>query len=914
MNLLTRFVIGCGGRTACALADQAVVSGGNVAMAVLVGRFLGAQALGAYTLLFTTILIANSVRDATLSSSFMIRRPELDAEDLRRYAAADLTLAGGLIATTGIVVSAVVMLGGGLGKQVQQVGWLPLFGSVVAFLLREHLRRYEFAARRMASALLFDLAAYGTQLGAIALIASVAGLDLCAILLGTAIGQGGVALAMLLYRADAFRAPDLPLRQVAADVYRLSGPILAAHILLMVGLQMMPWLVTQRLGYAAVGSYSAAMTLANLANPILTGFINAMMPAAAAAYPHGPAAVRSALAGGVLTLSCTSAVVSLVTAVFAADILPLAFGQDYAGEARLAQVLAMSFFVRSLDIGPYVGCWAMRRAGQNVMGNIVFILLGGSLALALMPSYGVLGAGIGLLLANLVTVGLRWWNFLKLTRPGELLNPPTARGSSPRRERISCHDRPAPTTAIAYAGDATGRPADERAGQPVHLVLFGSGPARLRHLCHHPPPRARRPLRQRHGCRDQSQARHLGGARLHRSAPPAHHPAQQRAALHPSPCPLRHVLRPGARLGDLLGSARTERDPRGAALHRRRARPLYGGPRPRMAKACRHLSRHQLGLPADRPDRPGAGAALARSARFPGGGLRRHQRILALRHADRPFLDHQPGRGHAFATAQAARIRRSPTLGDIAFFFWITATVLLTVSRTGILGLLLGLGATALLRGVLPHILLVATTLGSMALLVPGMVETITDFIERGQDAEDLASLTGRTSIYDSALAAIGDNWLLGYGFRATRAAHLNEVYDSAGNVYGTASHAHNAVLESVSSLGLAGAASTVAILLSFLACALALLRDAARQKRAARVPATKGVSDDWSHAVEYCAHWLPIFAFSMMDSSFVLEINPFVFCFIAIALDFARYRVQRMGTAPAPFADGRAASGAPTT
>ena len=76
------------GRTYSALADQAVVSGGNVLMAVVVGRALGARSLGVYALFFTSVILANSVVDATLSSSFTMRRPELRRGELPSYSAA----------------------------------------------------------------------------------------------------------------------------------------------------------------------------------------------------------------------------------------------------------------------------------------------------------------------------------------------------------------------------------------------------------------------------------------------------------------------------------------------------------------------------------------------------------------------------------------------------------------------------------------------------------------------------------------------------------------------------------------------------------------------------------------------------------------------------------------------------------
>lgn len=259
------------------------------------------------------------------------------------------------------------------------------------------------------------------------------------------------------------------------------------------------------------------------------------------------------------------------------------------------------------------------------------------------------------------------------------------------------------------------------------------------------------------------------------------------------------------------------------------------------------------------------------------------------------------------AVALVARMGGRLTLGGTVMLLWVVATLLLTVSRTGLVGTVLGVGVLLLLRGALPVAVLVLGAFGSLALIVPGLSNAIEDFLTRGQSGEELASLTGRTGVYESALDLIGDKWLTGYGFRASRAVRLEEIQDHAGNVFTVAAHAHNAVLESAASLGLAGAACAVALLLSFLFCAVALLGRAAPQSDAA-----DGVPDDRSRAVEYCAYWPPILVFSMVDSSFALEINPFILILIVILLDFARHRAQRRDAVASSFSSRRAIDGVP--
>lgn len=402
--------------TVYALIDQGVVSGGNALTSVMIGRALGANALGVYTVIFTALLLGNSVVDASLSSSFMTRRSELGADELPAYSAAYIAIGASLIALLDLGSWIGIRLVSGQNSVlVSSAGYLAIV-TVFAYLMREHLRRFDLASTRARFVLFCDVLAYGMQ--TLAMVVSLFWFHsgFTGTLLGIALGQSAAVAAMLVVRSDELQFRGMSARHVVADAFLLSRWVLAAHILFMVGMQMMPWLVIRQLGQAAAGAYSAAMTLSNLANPMLTGFVNAMMPAAAAAYRHGPAMVRRTVDRDVMLVLGATAAVCLVTAVWARGLLATLFGSGFVHEAPVVQVLAASFFVRALDLGPYIGCWAMRRPDQNVAGNLVAIVVGGGLAIALMPAYGVLGAAVGLLLGNIATVSLRWWNFLRLTR------------------------------------------------------------------------------------------------------------------------------------------------------------------------------------------------------------------------------------------------------------------------------------------------------------------------------------------------------------------------------------------------------------------------------------------------------------------------------------------------------------------
>jgi O-antigen ligase len=226
------------------------------------------------------------------------------------------------------------------------------------------------------------------------------------------------------------------------------------------------------------------------------------------------------------------------------------------------------------------------------------------------------------------------------------------------------------------------------------------------------------------------------------------------------------------------------------------------------------------------------------------------------------------------ALASLARVSRPVRVVDVLVFTWMIATILLTVSRTAILGLAGGLLVLIIMRGVVTFFLIAGGAILTLILLIPNVIEAFGIFLERGQDAEDLATLTNRSYVWESAMRAIDKTWPWGYGFRADRVLVLNEQPDGSG-----VSHAHNAILEAMVGLGFAGGLMAVLILVGFALCAAWLLV----------VPKTRGQPERARKAVEFVALFVPLFAFSMLDSSFSFGVGPFTLTFIAVLIDFTR-------------------------
>lgn len=205
---------------------------------------------------------------------------------------------------------------------------------------------------------------------------------------------------------------------------------------------------------------------------------------------------------------------------------------------------------------------------------------------------------------------------------------------------------------------------------------------------------------------------------------------------------------------------------------------------------------------------------------------------------------------------------------EIVVIAWLALTVVLTVSRTAILGMVLGLVVVFWRKQLLLSALLLGVFAASLLMVVPYLNDSLLGFILRGQSEEDLASLTGRTDLYETALERI-DRLALGDGFRSVRANLLEEENWGRG-----ISHAHNLFLEALIGLGIPGVIAVTGSLISFLRTALRILWHPHRSTH------RRSESD-----AEALAVFVPILAFCILDSGFAMNANPFVLVFIVFAM-----------------------------
>jgi O-antigen/teichoic acid export membrane protein len=155
-----------------ALADQAMVSGVNFLVGIILARVLGVAGYGRFVLAFSAVLFLNSIQMSLILAPMMVLGAKKNQDEQPAYFGAVLMQQGCFA-----FLSVLLILGGGF----LLVHWVPkwhvedllapLAAVAVGFQTQEFFRRYYFTQIRARAALLVDGIYYSGQVLAFAVLA-----------------------------------------------------------------------------------------------------------------------------------------------------------------------------------------------------------------------------------------------------------------------------------------------------------------------------------------------------------------------------------------------------------------------------------------------------------------------------------------------------------------------------------------------------------------------------------------------------------------------------------------------------------------------------------------------------------------------------------------------------------------------
>lgn len=405
------------------LADQAVVSGVTFLVTVLLGRWCGADELGAYALGFTIVVFVIAAQMAIISIPYTNqwrRLPEGEQKDFAGCALLQQLLFAGLVAGT-IAVIAVTLWLFGFRERFNSV-LLALSAVLPLYLIREFTRRHAFAHLRMRTAVILDASVATVQISGLVCLFLSDGLTAVTAFaaMGLGAGLGGATALILGRRSFSFRLGML--RRAMNAHWKYGRWVLAAVTAGVLQGYVMHWLLALIAGTTATGIFAACMTVVLVVNPIMQGVGNVLEPKAAKAFAQGGHAALRKLIGRVsLAIAALMLLFCTAVALFGGRLVTVLYaGSEYAGHGHLVFALALYAVASAIDLAPSNGLRAMDRPDMSFRAACLSLLITISAGVLLVSAYGLLGAAYAMFAGAACGMVIRITAFMQLSAPQKM--------------------------------------------------------------------------------------------------------------------------------------------------------------------------------------------------------------------------------------------------------------------------------------------------------------------------------------------------------------------------------------------------------------------------------------------------------------------------------------------------------------
>lgn len=379
------------------LIDQAVVSGTRFATTVAVGRVCDAGELGTYTLAFSLMLAAVNAQDAFAMGPLVVYGSRLEGQRKARYCGSVSIQAAILAALTILALSGTALAFnlGGWGGTLRST--IALMAGVVPFvLLQQFGRRFSLAELDLPAAFLVDAVTASLHLAGLALLVLTGTLSAPSVF---AVNGLACALPGLVWLFKKRRNFNLPSGQFLHDFRQnwiFGRWMLASQLTGVVGAYAMGWLLALLLDFSAAGSYAACVSIVCLANPILLGLGNVLVPEAAHAFAaEGYPGVRRVSRKAMLLLVGMTALLVLVLLFFGQAILAILYGAEYAASARLVSILAFGALFNAINLAANPALLATERSDLSFAAGLIGVGVACAIGLLAIPWWGLVGAACG---------------------------------------------------------------------------------------------------------------------------------------------------------------------------------------------------------------------------------------------------------------------------------------------------------------------------------------------------------------------------------------------------------------------------------------------------------------------------------------------------------------------------------------
>lgn len=395
-------------------ADQIAVSGLAFVALIVVSAGSGLGELGVYALCVSVIALGLAAQEALVTRPYVVHLQGVTDPTAHAASALTLSLALGL-------VSALVLTGLSL-PLAWLSGWtqaasatLALAAAIPFALIREFARRFAFARQRPGRALALDIWVVLANLVLLAILAGGQHLNAVTAVLAAGFSCATGAGAWFLVERGQFRFCRAELGRTTRRSWGMGRWLLAAQSAMHVQGYATQWLTMVLAGPVVTGAFAACTSVVAFANPLLFGFLNIMIPQSARVF-HASGrsgllhqAIRDALLlGGMMGAFC------IVLGLAGSQVLSLLF-PEAASYGGILTLLGLASAAAAMGIPASTALASADRPHLVAAVTGASAMLHVGLVYGLLNAYGLTGAALGVLIAEVVGSLSRWGAFLRCT-------------------------------------------------------------------------------------------------------------------------------------------------------------------------------------------------------------------------------------------------------------------------------------------------------------------------------------------------------------------------------------------------------------------------------------------------------------------------------------------------------------------
>lgn len=387
-------------RASWTLVDQCVVSGGNFLLNILLARTLSQEDYGEFALFLGAIFFLRAIDYSFISYPLSVRLCVTNDDERPRLL--------GNTSALGIALSLVLLLLMAAGTELleEERILLPACLCYLCWQAQETSRRFLLADFRYRDAVAGDALAYVGQALLILVLLQSQPITLASAMYAM---SATFALGALVHLSKLrFAWPDVTeIRALALEYVSVGTWSVVSYQLVLLRVQLFPWLLAAMAGTAATASLQAGLNIANMMNPIIFGIGNAIPQVAAHAHRSGGILGASRAALGYVLFGLGPILLICVAGVLLPDQLLLAVygpSSPYLAAALGLQLLAVAGaldYIAEMNSKTLLG---VQEGKLAFLVNAVAVGVALILALLLIGPLGALGACLGLLISNLVRV------------------------------------------------------------------------------------------------------------------------------------------------------------------------------------------------------------------------------------------------------------------------------------------------------------------------------------------------------------------------------------------------------------------------------------------------------------------------------------------------------------------------------